>query len=158
MSSGLLNLADRSLLSLVEWKQARNGWVTTAFGDARRADGTTPVSDWRVWEPSRRAGLAGRRTETVEPLPKSLPGIVCRQWVRCGKPSCRCAQGRGHGPYFYRFWREEGRLRKAYVPRKDVAEVSARCRARREEQRLLRTSFRSWREIARRLQELEDWR
>jgi hypothetical protein len=32
-----------------------------------------------------------------------------------------------HGPYYYRFWREQGRLRKAYVRTKDVAHVRAAC-------------------------------
>jgi hypothetical protein len=35
-----------------------------------------------------------------------------RQLVRCGKPGCtRCP----HGPYWYAFWREEGRVRTRYI-------------------------------------------
>lgn len=37
--------------------------------------------------------------------------------VRCGKDACWCAAGGGHGPYTYKYWREDGRLRKAYVKR-----------------------------------------
>lgn len=39
-----------------------------------------------------------------------------RQWVRCGKDSCtRCP----HGPYWYAYWREDGRRRSRYVGKLD---------------------------------------
>jgi len=40
-----------------------------------------------------------------------------REYVKCGKPSCRCASGRGHGPYIYAYYREGGRVRKRYIGR-----------------------------------------
>ena len=46
----------------------------------------------------------------------SLPqGLSYRQeTVRCGKPACtRCP----HGPYWYAYWKEEGRTRKRYIGR-----------------------------------------
>ena len=33
------------------------------------------------------------------------------EYVRCGKASCRSCP---HGPYWYEYWREGGRLRKRY--------------------------------------------
>lgn len=51
-----------------------------------------------------------------------------------------------HGPYYYRFWRESGRLRKAYVPRRQVEEVRAACaryRAEMESRRSILRSFHS---------------
>jgi hypothetical protein len=75
-----------------------------------------------------------------------LPGAVCRQWKRCGKAGCKCSCGALHGPYFYRFWREDGRLRKAYVKSADVQAVRAACDDYRERQRL----FREFRDIGRR--------
>ena len=71
-------------------------------------------------------------TKQAQTLPKTLPGAVCAQYVRCGKSTCRCAGGTFHGPYFYRFWREDGRLRKAYVKPADLAAVRAACEAERE--------------------------
>ena len=67
----------------------------------------------------------------AEAAEELLPGVVLPQYVRCGKRGCRCAGGSGtlHGPYLYRFWREEGRLKKRYVPRRDSEQVQSACRA-----------------------------
>ena len=89
--------------------------------------------------------------KTPEPLPKTLPGVVCQQWVRCGRPGCRCARGSPHGPYFYRFWRDGGRLRKEYVRRSDVAQVWAQCQARQE----LAGWREVWRQMAAQVREVE---
>jgi hypothetical protein len=71
---------------------------------------------------------------------KTLPkmgghGVVLEQFVRCGKPGCRCAQGEAlHGPYFYRFERRGGRLVKRYVKRSEAPEARRACQLRRETQ------------------------
>ena len=36
-----------------------------------------------------------------------------QEYVKCGKKGCRCAAGEAHGPYTYKYWKEDGRLRKA---------------------------------------------
>lgn len=104
-------------------------------------------------------GRPRARTETGKPLPKTLPGAVCAQWVRCGRPNCRCARGELHGPYWYRFYRSGGRLMKQYVRREDVEAVRAACdRRRREEQgarRGLGRGMITWRDLARLLKEIE---
>ncbi len=43
----------------------------------------------------------------------SAPKVALRrQWVRCGKTACsRCP----HGPYWYAYWREDGRRRSRYL-------------------------------------------
>jgi hypothetical protein len=81
------------------------------------------------------------------PLPKTLPGAVCQQFVRCGRRNCRCAMGRLHGPYFYRFWREGGRLRKSYILRTDVERVRSQCQARRQFQTELVAAWKDYREM-----------
>jgi hypothetical protein len=45
------------------------------------------------------------------------------EMIRCGKEGCRCARGELHGPYVYRYWREGGKMRSAYVSK---AQRSAR--------------------------------
>lgn len=84
-------------------------------------------------------------TKTSDSLPKTLPGVVCRQWVKCGRRNCRCGHGQLHGPYFYRFWRENGRLRKVYVRPMDVEAVRVHCEARRAQQRELVGAWKTWR-------------
>jgi hypothetical protein len=74
-------------------------------------------------------GLLSSRTGEPEPEPAvasaaegpaggdrpgpAPPGVTLRQErVRCGKKGCtRCP----HGPYWYAYWREDGRLRSRYV-------------------------------------------
>jgi hypothetical protein len=90
-----------------------------------------------------------------ETLPKTLPGAVCAQWRRCGKPGCRCARGRPHGPYYYRFWREAGKLRKVYVRRADLEEVRSRCEARRLARAEVAAAWQQWRGLAAQVREVE---
>ena len=48
---------------------------------------------------------------------------VCAQYVKCGKPNCKCALGQPHGPYFAAFWKENGRIRKRYIKLADVEQM-----------------------------------
>ena len=49
-------------------------------------------------------------------------GYLTSEYVKCGKPTCRCRQGQLHGPYTYLHYRawENGawRQHKKYVPRR----------------------------------------
>lgn len=77
-----------------------------------------------------------RETKSKKTLPKTLPGTVISEHKRCGKTNCRCAgtdRSRLHGPYFYRYWREAGRLRKEYVPKELLAQTRAACATRQAE-------------------------
>lgn len=50
------------------------------------------------------AALRKRRTALLRQLPplKSiLRGSLIERYKRCGKPGCKCAEGRGHGPKYY---------------------------------------------------------
>jgi hypothetical protein len=91
----------------------------------------------------------------VNALPKTLPGTVCAQLVRCGRPGCRCARGSLHGPYFYRLWREGGRVRKEYVRPADLERVRAQCQARRQARRELAGWREVWRQMAAEVREVE---
>src|SRR5262249_8580420 len=115
--------------------------------DRRQGRGTTAAN-----VPSGRRGM---KTEEPGTLPKTLAGVVCRQWVRCGKRNCRCASGRLHGPYHYRFWRQGGRLRKAYIRPADLDRVREACLARRREKGDLRSAWEQWRQIVTLLREVE---
>jgi hypothetical protein len=101
-------------------------------------------------------GAARVRTKTTESLPKTpLPGVVCQQWVRCGRPNCRCSRGHAHGPYFYRFWREGGRLRKVYVRPAELERVRERCQARRQYRQDEKAGWDAWRGLLAAVREVE---
>lgn len=123
----------------------------TDYGDevlrGNPVEGKIPYRPSAAGIPRWGAVMSQATTKTPEPLPKTLPGVVCAQRVRCGKPGCRCADGQGHLA-FYRFWREGGRLRKRYVRRADLAAVRAACEARQRERRELAEGWQQWRELA----------
>jgi hypothetical protein len=58
-----------------------------------------------------------------------LAGSLVAQYTTCGKPTCRCARGRKHGPAYYLYWKEQGRSRSRYVPREHVSAVRRQIRA-----------------------------
>jgi hypothetical protein len=102
-----------------------------------------------------------RQTNLPDLLPKLLAhanGSVHEQWVRCGRPSCRCANGARHGPYHYVFFRTNGQLKKHYLPPQYVALARALCRARRRRQTQVRAELRQgrrqWRTLTDQLREL----
>jgi hypothetical protein len=50
------------------------------------------------------AGLRKRRQALLHELPPLdaiLRGSLIERYKRCGKPGCKCADGRGHGPKYY---------------------------------------------------------
>jgi len=77
-------------------------------------------------------------TETPNPLPniEPLAGVVCKQWIPRGPHGKQC------GPYHYRMWRDNGRLRKQYIKPEDVPAITARCDAYREQQTAERVAIR----------------
>lgn len=50
---------------------------------------------------------------------KPLPGAICPQYV--------LRDGKRFGPYWYRFYREGGRLRKVYVPEACLEQTRLSC-------------------------------
>jgi hypothetical protein len=50
--------------------------------------------------------------------------------TKCGKKSCRCARGELHGPYWYAYYRENGRMHCEYVGKTLSEQVSLENRAR----------------------------
>jgi predicted ATPase/DNA-binding SARP family transcriptional activator len=59
-------------------------------------------------------------------VPDGVTATYSQQYRRCGKPSCPlcAAGGRGHGPYWYAYWREEGRTRTRYLGKQPPLEVA----------------------------------
>src|SRR5690349_21808447 len=79
----------------------------------------------------------GRRRvkiKTRETLPNlsDLKGSVCVQWRKSGGDL---------RPYYYRFWREGGRLRKQYVKLSEVEKIRAACEGNRRIRKAWRTEI-----------------
>ena len=68
----------------------------------------------------RRKLLAG-----LPPLERIMRGSLVERYKRCGRPGCRCANERGHGPKCYLSISVTGqRPQMDYVPNASHAEVS----------------------------------
>jgi hypothetical protein len=91
------------------------------------------------------------KKKQAKTLPKTLPGTVHAQMIRCGRPNCRCAGGQLHGPYYYQFWREGGRLRKAYVSRDALLDARQACTDRQQRERTARRERAASQEQARQM-------
>lgn len=70
-----------------------------------------------------------RRKKTLlrqlPPMNAVLRGSLIERYKRCGKPGCKCAQGRGHGPkYYLSVSRSGARPEMAYVPKERQADVT----------------------------------
>ena len=59
----------------------------------------------------------GREIVEVQHLDERLYQL---ERVRCGKVGCKCGGEAGelHGPYWYAYWRVEGKLKSCYVGKK----------------------------------------
>ena len=95
-------------------------------------------------------------------LPKSpaeIPnGSLHKQFVRCGKPNCRCNRGDPHVGFYF-LARVNGRLVKRYVRKADVEAFARMCdsaaaarKLRREELKRSRDALKS---IRQRLREMK---
>ena len=65
--------------------------------------------------------MVARQQEAFEvgpPEPGKAKVTYRQEWVRCGRDNCsKCP----HGPYWYAYWREDGRMRSRYIG-KDLQE------------------------------------
>jgi hypothetical protein len=87
-----------------------------------------------------------------------IPALLTT-WTRCGKPRCRCREGQLHGPYHALHWRDGAIQRRRYVRAADVPAVQTILEKRREHRRVERLahalSLRSWRQLARLVEDFE---
>ena len=72
--------------------------------------------------------LRRRRTYLMRrlapPQATMLRGSLIERYKRCGKPGCKCATGRGHGPKFYLSLSRSGEHPQMdYVPQAYVSQV-----------------------------------
>src|ERR1700687_5955032 len=61
----------------------------------------------------------------LPPLQAILRGSLIERYKRCGKPGCKCAHGRGHGPKYYLSVSFPGlRPLMDYVPQESYAQTA----------------------------------
>lgn len=88
------------------------------------------------------------KIKTEKMLPKTMTGTVHEQYVRCGKPNCKCSRGELHGAYYYHFVRVGGRLTKRYLKATEVEAVRSAVHARQiEEKNWRKENDELWRKL-----------
>jgi hypothetical protein len=75
-----------------------------------------------------------RRFQIPEDL---LPGSLTKQYHRCGKSNCHCAEGEGH-PKWSLTYMADGKKHVQYIPERLVDEVPSKVEAGREYQDAVR--------------------
>ncbi|MBW4550979.1 MAG: hypothetical protein KME35_07710 [Aphanocapsa sp. GSE-SYN-MK-11-07L] len=55
--------------------------------------------------------------------------VYRQERIRCGKPGCKCMAGELHGPYWYSYCREGGKVRSQYIGKtlKTEGELQGSC-------------------------------
>jgi hypothetical protein len=48
-------------------------------------------------------------SEEITPIPKNA--TIRQEYVKCGELDCK----KKHGPYYYAYWKANGKLRKKYI-------------------------------------------
>ncbi len=81
-----------------------------------------------------RARLREQRALVQELLRRreQLQGSLFARYGRCGKEGCRCAEGRGHGPYYVLSTRSAGRGAFTYLDDGQAARAKELVRRQRE--------------------------
>jgi hypothetical protein len=102
--------------------------------------------------PTSAAELRRKRQTLVRSLPPliraSLRGSLIERYLRCGKPGCHCATGRGHGPKYYLSVSFPGeRPEMQYVPQEQKPAVEALLRNGHEVRKILEKIFAINREL-----------
>ena len=68
----------------------------------------------------------------MKDLPTDKHLTYAQQVRKCGKPYCgTCNKSGGHGPYWYAYYRQDGKVRCAYIGKTMTTEQIAAWKARR---------------------------
>ncbi|MGA2814333.1 MAG: DUF6788 family protein [Candidatus Acidiferrum sp.] len=95
---------------------------------------------WKEARTPKASRLRQRKFALIQGLPKladQLSGTITRSYTRCGKPTCRCANGRGHAAWSLTFMLH-GRRHVERIPAEWAEEVEQRVAAGRELQDAVR--------------------
>ena len=88
-------------------------------------------------------------------LPKKA--AICQQFRKCGKPCCKCNAGSLHGPYFFYFYREDGKQKKKYIRKANAPELWESYSQKRALQKQRAADRREFTEFSRELRRLNQF-
>jgi hypothetical protein len=72
--------------------------------------------DWSFDEEEVEQPKASASRAVVEMIKRKLGITLQLELIKCGKENCRkCAQGPSHGPYWYGYYKSDGRTRSVYI-------------------------------------------
>lgn len=54
-----------------------------------------------------------------------MPVWLSLQYTYCKKGNCKCTQGKPHGPFYYLFFKEKGKIVHRYVPEAKVPAIKS---------------------------------
>lgn len=95
---------------------------------------------WKEPRTPQASRLRQRKFEVIQHFPRpadQLPGTLTRSYTRCGKPTCRCASGKGH-PAWSLTYMINGERHVERIPSQWAEEVRRRVRAGRKFQDAVR--------------------
>ena len=95
---------------------------------------------WKEPRTPRASRLRQRKFEILRHVPRladQLPGTLTQSYTRCGKPTCRCAQGQGHSAWSLTYM-IQGERHVERIPSHWAEEVQRRVAAGREFQDAIR--------------------
>jgi hypothetical protein len=94
----------------------------------------------------------------LSPKIEPIRGSVVTSFVKCSRSNCKCLQGQLHGPYFYRFWRQNGKRVKQYIRKQDLLMIKAACDSYKHQKQLNKQIHQEnlalWRKLKAQLKEL----
>jgi hypothetical protein len=115
-------LRNRILSSSTDTRiNSHNVWndpeFVSKYSDRFFADGYALVNETKKFS-ARLKSQEALLSRNYKSIPSSA--TIREEYVKCGKPDCnRCK----HGPYYYGYWKENGKLKKKYIGRYDPRET-----------------------------------
>jgi hypothetical protein len=86
-------------------------------------------------------------------LPKKK--AICRQYRKCGKAGCKCNRGALHGPYFFYFYRVDGKLKKSYIRKADAVKLWRKYSKQRQIQKQRKADRRGFTKLSKELRRID---
>ena len=108
-----------------------------AVVDGERLSEEDPDEPWSVFDEDWPDRARSASPPVLARMCPKIPALVQTR-KRCGKPTCRCARGELHGPYWTLRWRDGTAHRRKHVGSEEILGVRAILEGRRRDRAELR--------------------